>query len=93
MWEKYRILSYIPAFGLSIDQLQHQWVCWKIYNFLMRKVLLQHTMARKIVLAQKNLHKKTEFHYYGEGLFVSVEYVPNLFHFMFKVKSFIAVYE
>lgn len=50
-------------------------------------------MARKIVMGQKNLHKKTEFHYQGEGLFVSVEYVSNVLHFAFRVKSFIAIYE
>lgn len=93
MWKKYKILSYVPVFGLSKDQLQHHWVCYKIYNFLIKKVLLQHSMARKIVLGQKNLHKKTEFHYQGEGLFVSVEYVSNPVLFFFRVKSFIAIYE
>lgn len=92
-WKKYKILSYIPAFGISEDQLKHHWVCCKISNFLMKKVLLQRCIIYKILSIQKNLHKKSEFHYHGEGLFVSVEYISNPVKFIFRVRSFIAVYE
>jgi hypothetical protein len=78
---------------MSKDLLRHHWVCYKIYNFLVKRVLLQHSIARQIMSLQNNLHKKTEFHYYGGGLFVSVEYVSNPLLFFFRVKSFIAIYE
>lgn len=90
---KYKILSYIPAFGICKHQLHHHWVCYKIYNFLIKKVLLQQSITCQILSLQKNLHKKKEFHYYGGGFFVSVEYVSNPVLFFFRVKSFIAIYE
>lgn len=95
MPNKYQILSFIPAFGISREMLSHQWVCCKIANFLIRKVLLQRVVVWKILSMQKNLHRKTEFHDIRseDGLFISVEYVCDPIHFVFRVKSFLAIYE
>lgn len=93
MWKTYRILSYIPALGISRPLLHHYWVSFKVFNFLVKRVLVRRRMARSILSSQKDLHKKTEFHCSYDGLFVSVEYVFHPDTFSFRVRSFIAIYE
>jgi len=93
MWKTYKILSYIPALGISVPLLHHYWVAFKIFNFLVKRVLVQRHMAHHMLSSQKDLHKKIEFHCSYEGLFVSVEYVFHPLSFSFRVRSFIAIYE
>jgi len=90
---KYQIMSYIPCFKISGNQIQHHWTTHKISNFLHKQLSINRSLINRITYKLENLHNKNELFYTDNGTMLYLEYTSKPLVQSFKVKSFIVIYE
>lgn len=89
---RYQILSYIPCFGLSKEQLQHCWIWFHLAHHLKHKMFVPSCLIQKMSQQIFHLEKQRSVSYSDDEFSLFLEYHYDSGNCLFKIQWYLIIY-